>query len=61
MKGILLESMDVLAEKKKDYEDAMEHTDISLLRLLYADSASVIGDCIEVISGIIRKYGIPLA
>lgn len=58
MKSILQKSMDVLAGKKKDYEDAMEHTDISLLRLLYADSASVIGDCIEMVAETARGFGI---
>lgn len=60
MKDILQRSVDVLAGKQKDYESALQDTDNSILRLLYADSASVIGDCIELVSETAREYGIPM-
>lgn len=60
MKKILQESVDVLTWKQKDYESALQDTDNSILRLLYADSVSVIGDCIELVSETAREYGIPM-
>lgn len=60
MKNILQRSVDALACKKEDYESALQDTDNNILRLLYADSASVIGDCIALVSGTAREYGIPM-
>lgn len=60
MKNILQRSVDALVWKQKDYESALQDTDNQILRLLYADSASVIGDCIELVSGTAREYGIPM-
>lgn len=60
MKNILQRSVDALACKKENYESALQDTDNHILRLLYADSASVIGDCIELVSGTAREYGIPM-
>lgn len=39
----------------------MQDTDSHILRLLYADSASVISSCIEIINKTARKYGIFLS
>lgn len=60
MKKILLESIDVLARRQKDYESALQDTDSRMLRILYADSASVIGECIELVSETAREYGFPM-
>ena len=60
MKKILQKSVDVLAWKQNDYESALQDTNNSILRLLYADSVSVIGDCIELVSETAREYGIPM-
>lgn len=57
---ILQKSIDTLAGKQKDYESALQNTgtDSHILRLLFADSASVIHDCIEMVSETAREYGI---
>lgn len=57
-KKILQSSIDTLINRQKDYESALQDTDNHLLRLLYADSASVIQDCIEIVSETASKYGI---
>jgi len=44
--------------KQKDYENALQSADIPLLRLLFADSASAICDCIEIVSETARECGI---
>ncbi|MCM1219834.1 MAG: hypothetical protein NC548_35635 [Lachnospiraceae bacterium] len=61
MKNILQKSINTLSGRQRDYESALQEADSPMLRLLYADSASVIGDCIEVISGTAREYGVPIA
>ncbi len=61
MKNILQKSIDTLSDKKQDYESALQYADSHILRLLYADSASVIGDCIELVSETAREYGIHMA
>lgn len=53
--------MDAFAWKQNYYESAMQDADDHILRLLYADSASVISGCIEIISETARKYGIFLS
>ena len=60
MKKILQKSVGILAGKQKDYESALLDTDNHILRLLYADSVSVIGDCIELVSEAARENGIPM-
>ncbi len=60
MKNILQRSVDALTCKKEDYESALQDADNNILRLLYADSASVIGDCIDLVSETAREYGIPM-
>lgn len=55
---ILQKSIDTLAGKQRDYESAMQDTNSNTLRLLYADSASVIQDCIEMVSETASEYGI---
>lgn len=47
-----------MTDKQLDYESAIQDTDNDTLRLLYADSASVIGDCIEMVSETAHEYGI---
>lgn len=44
--------------KQNYYESALQETDNSILKLLYADSASVIQDCIEIINEAAREYDI---
>jgi len=44
--------------KQEDYETALQNADIPSLRLLFADSASVIQDCIEIVNETAREYGI---
>lgn len=44
--------------KQKDYEAAFQGTDLPSLRLLFADSASVICDCIGIVSETARECGI---
>lgn len=54
-------SVSALADKRKDYLSAFEKLDDSgdfILRLLFADSASVIQDCIEIINEVSNEYGI---
>lgn len=53
----------MLDGKRKDYISAMENLDDAgdhLLRLLFADSASVIQDCIELVSETAQKSGITI-
>lgn len=57
---ILQKSIDTLAGKQKDYESAMQDADNDILRLLYADSASVIQDCIDMVNETASKYGIQI-
>lgn len=57
-------SVSALADKRRDYLSAFEILDDTgdfTARLLFADSASVIQDCIEIISDAAREYGIPIA
>lgn len=50
-----------MEEKQHDYRAAQrEESENELLRLLYADSASVIQDCIEMIHESAREYGVPV-
>lgn len=54
-------SVSALAEKRKDYLSAFEKLDDTgdfILKLLFADSASVIQDCIEIISEVANEYDI---
>jgi len=44
--------------KQKDYENALQSADIPSLRLLFADSASAICDCIGIVSETARECGI---
>ena len=56
-------AVSALTDKRKDYLSALgslDDTGDHILRLLYADSASVIQDCIEIASEAARKYGIPI-
>lgn len=46
-----------------DYLSALRNLDDTgdyILRLLFADSASVIQDCIEIANETARKYGLPM-
>lgn len=57
-------SVSALDDKRRDYLSAFEILDDTgdfTARLLFADSASVIQDCIEIISDAAREYGIPIA
>lgn len=58
MKNILQRSVDALACKKEDYESALQDIDNHMLRPLYADSVSVISDCIGLVRETVREYGI---
>ena len=57
-KDVLQRSIDALAVKRQDYESAMEGADLPMLRLLFADSISVIGDCIEIVNETALKCGV---
>ena len=57
-------TVSALTDKRRDYLSALGSLDDTgdyILRLLFVDSASVIQDCIEIISDAARKYGIPMA
>ena len=56
-------AVSALTDKQRDYLSALGSLDDTgdyILRLLFVDSASVIQDCIEIISDAARKYGIPI-
>lgn len=57
-RDVLQKSIDALAMKQKDYESALQGADLPSLRLLFADSASVICDCIGIVSETARECGI---
>ena len=57
-------TVSALTDKQRDYLSALGSLDDTgdyILRLLFVDSASVIQDCMEIISDAARKYGIPMA
>lgn len=60
---VLQKSIDTLAMKQRDYESALQDTDANnyTLRILFADSASVIHDCIEIIRETACECGISIA
>ena len=56
-------AVSALTDKRKDYLSALGSLDDTgdyILRLLFLDSASVIQDCIEIVSDAAREYGIPI-
>lgn len=56
-------TVSALTDKRRDYLSALGSLDDTgdyILRLLFVDSASVIQDCIEIISDVARKYGIQI-
>ena len=56
-------AVSALTDKRKDYLSALgilDDTGDYILRLLFLDSASVIQDCIEIVSDAAREYGIPI-
>ncbi len=56
-------TVSALTDKRRDYLSALGSLDDTgdyILRLLFVDSASVIQDCIEIISDAARKYGIQI-
>ena len=56
-------AVSALTDKRKDYLSALGSLDDTgdyILRLLFLDSASVIQDCIEIVSDAACEYGIPI-
>ena len=56
-------AVSALTDKRKDYLSALGSLDDTgdyIQRLLFLDSASVIQDCIEIVSDAAREYGIPI-
>lgn len=49
-----------MTDKQLDYESAIQDADNDTLRLLFADSASVINDCIEMVHETAHEYGISM-
>ena len=47
-----------MTNKQLDYESAIQDADNDTLRLLYADSASVINDCIVMVNETAHENGI---
>ena len=61
--GLFKKAVSALTDKRRDYLSALGSLDDTgdyILRLLFVDSASVIQDCIEIISDAAREYGIPI-
>ena len=61
--GLFKRIVSALTDKWRDYLSALGSLDDTgdyISRLLFVDSASVIQDCIEIISDAAREYGIPI-
>lgn len=61
--GLFKRIVSALTDKWRDYLSALGSLDDTgdyILKLLFVDSASVIQDCIEIISDAACEYGIPI-
>lgn len=59
-RDVLQRSIDALNAKRSNCESLLQDMNHPLSKLLFFDSASVIGDCIEIISETARECGITL-
>ena len=57
-KDILQKSIDALNAKRINCESILEDVNHPLSKLLFIDSASVISDCIEIVTETAREHGI---
>ncbi len=61
--GLFKRIVSALTDKRRNYLSALgslDNTGDYILRLLFVDSASVIQDCIKIISDAACEYGIPI-
>lgn len=59
-RNALQKAIDALAVKQRNCESIVEDMEHPLSKLLFIDSASVIQDCIEIVSETAREHGILL-
>lgn len=59
-RNALQKAIDALAVKRRNCESILEDMEHPLSKLLFLDSASVISDCIEIVSVTAREHGILL-